>query len=125
MMATASDLEAIAQLTATVARHTTELETMNKNLVVPLQAKRASHGIHGGCNKDACRWEYGTTPKTVAEAPTLEEAEGGTGLDIPIHNCSMCGPRCRHNSDNCPVSAVSHIYTETKMNMQSRAEATQ
>ena len=48
---TASDLRAITQIMATVTILTTELATVNKKLVVALQAKRASRGSRGGRNK--------------------------------------------------------------------------
>ena len=43
-IATASDRAAITQLTATVMRLITDLATVNKNIFIALQSKRASRG---------------------------------------------------------------------------------
>ena len=100
---TASDHEAIAQLTATVARLTTDLATVNKKLVVSLQAKRAIRGSRGGRNKatrgrgDGARARAAT--KSGSGDSILVEMAGGADLDLTIHYCWTCGPGCRHNSD--------------------------
>ena len=57
--ATASDRDTIAQLTATVARLTTDIETTNDNIVVALQAKHAICGSCGGRNKASHVWGAG------------------------------------------------------------------
>ena len=48
---TASNCAAIVQLTATVARLTTDLATVNVKLVVAFQTNHASRGGHGGRNR--------------------------------------------------------------------------
>ena len=130
---TASDRDAIAQLTATVARLTTEIATLNVKLVVDLQKNRVSWGGRGGRNITirvqgaragavACTGTGAGAPaRTGASAPTMDDTKY---LEPKIYYCWTCGPGCRHNSAKCPLPAAGHIYTVTKRNMQVGAEAT-
>ena len=79
---TASNCAAIAELTATVARLTTELATVNVKLVVAFQTNRASRGGHGGRNRTTHGRGDGTGAGAVVSAPTMDEAKD---LDPPIH----------------------------------------
>ena len=79
--ATASDRVAIVQLMATTARLTTEISTVNENLVVVLQTKRAICGIRGGRDRAVCRARYGSG------SPTPKGTAGVVDLDLTIQYC--------------------------------------
>ena len=85
--ATASDRDSIAQLMATVARLTMGLATMNENIVIALQGKRASCGIRKGRDRAARGKGVGArdAAKTGSGAPILSETAGGTDLETHIH----------------------------------------
>ena len=99
-----SDRAAIAKLTATVARLTTEIATVNKKLVFVLQEKRTSRGSRRGRDKTTRRRGSvtgyragsrtgagaGSTARTGARAPTLAEAV--VDLEWTIYYCCTCGP---------------------------------
>ena len=126
---TASDHAAIAQLTATVKRLTTELVTMNTKLVAALQTQQAiqvgkrerSRGRRRGESANA-----GARPTTPTNGPPTG---AGTAtrtnkqdLDPPIHYYWTYVPGCRHNSAKFPAPATGHIYTATNRDIQGRAE---
>ena len=125
--ATESDRDAIAQLTATTARLTTELLTVNTNFIVALQTNRVRRSGRGrrdrttrgggsGSGEGAGTGTgSGAQERTGASAPTITEERD---LEPPIHYCWTCGPGCRHNSAKCPVTAAGHIYKDTKRNMK-------
>ena len=121
---TASDRAAITQLTATAARLTLELATVNENLVLALQANRASQGRlwRARQNQPKMRIQNRSRTGTGAGSPAII----GTGalnmadeknLEPPIHYCWMYDTGCRHNSSKCPDPATVQIYTSTKRNM--------
>ena len=94
--ATLSDRAAIKQLTATVARLTTKLATVNEKLVVALQKKhtsrggrggrdRTSHGLGAGTGERAGTGTGAGAPERIgAGAPTIAEEKD---LEPPIHYC--------------------------------------
>ena len=116
---TASDRAAIAQLTTTVERLTSDLVTVNTKLVTSLQTQRA---IQGGCGGRGRRLGRGTGTATHT-GTVLATGTDDQDLEPPIHYCWTCGPGCRHNSAKCPAPATGHVYMATNQDMQGGAEA--
>ena len=113
MTATASNLNDIAELTATVKRFTADLITVNTKLVTDLQPRRASRGGHGGQSRGRGR---GAGTKTLTGA-VLDTRTNNQDLELTIHYCWTCGPRCIHNSAKCPGPTTGLVYTSTKQDM--------
>ena len=83
--ATASDHEAVTQLTDTITRLTTELENVNNKLFIAPQGKRKIHVSCGGRNKAARKQGSGAAAKTGSGAPALVAMVRRVDLDPPIH----------------------------------------
>ena len=108
----------------------TEIATVNKKLVVSLQAKCAIHSSHRGRNRATSRWGVGagdgdgagtgtrSAVRTGAGYPTLEETASEVEPEPPTHYCWKCSPGCRQNSAKFTKPAAGHIR-----DMQVGAEA--
>ena len=116
--AMASDRAAIAHLTSKVKRFTAKLVTLNVKLVTVLQTQRIILGGRGGHVRGR-EHGAGAPAQTGAVAATMAKEQD---LEPLIHYCWTCGPRCSHNSANCPTPSTSHIYTATKRDIQGGAE---
>ena len=128
--ATAINRAAIAQLTATVERLTSELVTVNTKLVAALKTQQSSRGGNVGRS-----WGRGRGASAVAGASSTTPTHGpptGAGtatrtekqdLEPPIHYCWTCVPGCRQNSAKCHSPTNVHIYMATRQDMQGGAEA--